>query len=199
MKTVTPFLWLNNQAQAAADFYVAIFKGARITASTPMSATVTLAGQTLILFNGGPHYALTPAFSLSVSCKKQTEINYYWNKLGRGGKPTRCGWLTDKFGVSWQIVPADLGKWISTPGGMQAMMGMVKLDIKALQKAASAHALPAVGKPAQRALASAGITTLSDVAKHSQAELSALHGMGPKALTILRTALRKNKLALREK
>lgn len=197
MKTVTPFLWLSKDAQAAAKFYVSIFKNARITNSNPMSVTVALDGQALILFNGGPHYTLSPAASLYVDCKTQKEIDYYWKKLSQGGSPLRCGWLTDKFGVTWQIIPSDLTKWISTPSGMQAMMGMIKLDMKALAKAAAVDALPAIGKPAERALASAGITKLSDMPKHSLAELSALHGMGPKALKILQAALRKQKLALR--
>jgi predicted 3-demethylubiquinone-9 3-methyltransferase (glyoxalase superfamily) len=197
MKTVTPFLWLHKDAQAAAKFYLSIFKNARITSSNPMSVSITLDGQELILFNGGPHYTLTPALSLYVDCKTQKEIDYYWKKLSQGGSPLRCGWLTDKFGVTWQVIPSGLTKWISTPGGMEAMMGMIKLDIKALEKAATADALPAVGKPAERALASVGITKLSDVPKHSRAELSALHGMGPKALKILQAALRKQKLALR--
>jgi predicted 3-demethylubiquinone-9 3-methyltransferase (glyoxalase superfamily) len=141
MQQVTPFLWFKDKAQEAAKFYVSVFKGAKLVDSNPMSATLRLKDQTLILFNGGPHYKLTPAFSLFISCKTQKEVDYYWSKLTKGGEESRCGWLVDKFGVSWQVIPEILGPCISDPDpakagrAMQAMLKMRKIDIKALKKA----------------------------------------------------------------
>ncbi|MGL5003713.1 MAG: VOC family protein [Casimicrobium sp.] len=142
MQKVTPFLWLEKDAHAAAQFYASVFKNAKIIAQDPQTATVELEGQTLQLFNGGPHFKLSPAFSLSVSCPTQAEIDELWDKLtADGGAPMQCGWLTDKYGVSWQIVPPILIAYLQDPDPVKvqrvtdAMMEMVKLDIAALQNA----------------------------------------------------------------
>lgn len=148
MQKVRPFLWYDGQAEEAATFYTSLFADAEILERSPagsgtvQSVTFRLAGQEYIAFNGGPHFTFTPAFSLFVTCDTQDEIDEYWAKLVAGGKPSRCGWLVDRFGVSWQIVPRDLGDLLQDPDreragrAFQAMMGMVKLDIAALRRAA---------------------------------------------------------------
>jgi predicted 3-demethylubiquinone-9 3-methyltransferase (glyoxalase superfamily) len=148
MKKVTTFLWFDDQAEAAAKFYISLFKRARISSVTrngkkgPVtSATVTIDGQQLILFNGGPHYKLTPALSLSVDCPTQAEIDRLWKKLSMGGVPLRCGWVTDRYGLTWQIVPSVLGSLLrgkdrrKSAAATRAMLGMKKLDIAKLKQA----------------------------------------------------------------
>ncbi len=142
MQKVTPFLWYNDGVEEAAKLYASVFSNTKILSSNHMSATVDIDGQVLILFNGGPHYKQTPAFSLSVNCETQQEIDQKWAALlADGGKPSRCGWLEDKFGVSWQIVPSILGSLIGNPNrekadrAMQAMLKMEKMDIATLQRA----------------------------------------------------------------
>ena len=153
---VTPFLWLDTQAEAAANFYVSLFADTKIVdvarwgAGSPypegsvMSATVDLAGQQYILFNGGPHYQLNESFSLFVSCEDQAEVDHFWNALvADGGAPIQCGWLKDRFGVTWQIVPKALMRLLGDKDRakagrvMQAMMEMVKLDVAELERAAA--------------------------------------------------------------
>lgn len=138
---ITPFLWFNDNALQAAKHYCRIFKNTRITSMDKLTVSLSIDGQRIILLNGGPHYRLTEAFSWSIDCKDQKEVDYYWGRLLKGGKASRCGWLTDKFGVTWQVVPRALGE---TLGGkdkagaqraFQAMMTMVKLDVKKLKKA----------------------------------------------------------------
>ncbi len=154
MQKITPFLWFNNQAEEAANFYVSVFNNSKVISvsrygagapgesGTVMSVTFELEGQTLYALNGGPVYELTPAFSLFVSADTQAEIDLLWNKLlSGGGKPSRCGWLVDQFGLSWQIIPPALGKLMGDPDPvkaqrvMQAMFEMEKLDIAKLQAA----------------------------------------------------------------
>jgi predicted 3-demethylubiquinone-9 3-methyltransferase (glyoxalase superfamily) len=142
MPKITPFLWFDGKAHEAAKFYVSIFKKkSKILELTPMLALFRLQGQDFYALNGGPHYKLTPAFSLFVSCKTQKEVDYYWKKLLAGGKASRCGWLTDKYGLSWQIIPEILGKLLNDKDKkkanlvMQAMLQMVKLDTKKLKEA----------------------------------------------------------------
>jgi len=156
MPKITTFLTFNNQAEDAANFYTSVFKNSKIVSTSRygetgpgpkgslMTATISLDGQELVLLNGGPSFTFTQGFSLFVSCETQAEVDDYWSKLtAGGGKEVACGWLTDKFGVSWQIVPTVLMKLIAdkdaTKAGrvMQAMMQMVKLDIAELQKAAA--------------------------------------------------------------
>lgn len=155
MPKITTFLTFDNQAEDAANFYTSVFKNSKITnvsrygdagpgpKGSLMTATLALDGQEFVLLNGGPSFKFTQAFSLLVSCETQAEVDEYWSKLtADGGKEVACGWLTDKFGVSWQIVPTILMKLIADKDPkkagrvMQAMMKMVKLDIKGLQQAA---------------------------------------------------------------
>lgn len=146
MKKITPFLWFDGQAAQAAKFYVSIFENSKILSVSRqgkgvMSVTFRLDGQDFIALNGGPHYKLTPAVSFFINCKTQQEVDGFWKKLIKGGKPSRCGWLEDQFGLSWQVVPEQLRKMLSDKDPakagrvMQAMMQMVKLDLKALKKA----------------------------------------------------------------
>lgn len=153
MQKITPFLWFNDQAEQAMKFYLSIFKKSKAgkivrygsagpgKKGTVMTATFTLEGQEFYALNGGPHYRFTPAISFFVDCKTQAEVDSLWKKLSKGGSQDRCGWLTDKFGVTWQIVPSILGKLLHDPDPvksqrvMQAMLQMGKLDIATLQKA----------------------------------------------------------------
>jgi len=141
MHKVTPFLWFDGQAEEAATFYTSIFRNSKIVSVSPMSATFVLDGQQFYALNGGPQFKFTEAISLFVSCETQEEIDYFWEKLSAGGKKSRCGWRKDKFGLSWQIVPPILGKYLNDEDGeksnrvMQAMLQMDKLDIKQLKQA----------------------------------------------------------------
>ncbi len=142
MQKITPFLWFENEAEAAAQFYASVFPHAEILSSSAQSATVKLEGQEIHLFNGGPHFKLSPAFSLFVNCETQMEIDDLWAKLtADGGKDSQCGWLTDKYGVSWQLVPPMLRAYLNDPDRekvgrvMKAMLGMNKLNIAVLQRA----------------------------------------------------------------
>jgi predicted 3-demethylubiquinone-9 3-methyltransferase (glyoxalase superfamily) len=145
---VTPFLWFNDAAEEAARFYVSLFAGSAVTKVTPgpsgkaLVVAFVLAGVPFLALNGGPHYTLNEAFSLSVDCESQAEIDDLWEKLtANGGEPGRCGWLKDAYGLSWQLVPAMLPDLLGNPETagkvMPAMMGMTKLDIAALQAAAN--------------------------------------------------------------
>lgn len=152
MSRITPCLWFNGEAEAAANLYVSLFPDAAIgtlsrygqgmpfPAGTAMMVEFSLAGQRFQALNGGPQYTHSEAISLSVSCKNAAEVDHYWNALtADGGAESQCGWLKDKFGVSWQIVPEVLGALMTGPNAgavVQAMMGMRKLDIAALEAAA---------------------------------------------------------------
>ena len=145
---ISPFLWFNNNAEEAAEFYLSVFPSSkklselRSTGVGPQPAgqivviTIELLGQQMTFLNGGPSHTLTPAFSYSVSCNDQVEIDFYWDKLIEGGKPMACGWLTDKFGLCWQIVPHNVGVVLKNPKAMAAMMTMIKFDMAALEAAA---------------------------------------------------------------
>ena len=141
MQKITPFLWFDGRAGEAAKFYTSIFKNSMIVSVSPMSATFQLAGQKFIALNGGPQFKFTEAISFFVSCETQKEIDYFWEKLSAGGEKSRCGWLKDKFGVSWQVVPPVLGDMLNDDDDeksnrvMQAMLKMSKLDIKKLKQA----------------------------------------------------------------
>jgi len=139
MQKVTPFLWFDNQAGEAAKYYTSIFKNSEILSSNPMVTHVNLEGQQLLFLNGGPIYKLTEAFSLSILCETQEEINYYWSKLSAGGSEGQCGWLKDKFGLSWQVVPTILTQLLSDPSKTervtQAFLKMKKFDIAKLLEA----------------------------------------------------------------
>ena len=139
---ISTFLWFESNADEAAKLYCSVFPISKITASTPMSTSFEIEGQRFIAFNGGPHYKLTPAISLFVSCNTQDEVDALWNRfMEAGGKESKCGWLVDRFGLSWQIIPTQLLELMSDPDPVkaqrvvQAMLGMQKIDIAALQKA----------------------------------------------------------------
>jgi predicted 3-demethylubiquinone-9 3-methyltransferase (glyoxalase superfamily) len=154
MPKITTFLTFDNQAEEAAQLYTSVFKKSKITSSTRygdagpgpkgslMSATISLDGQELMLLNGGPTFRFSQAFSLFVSCETQAEVDEYWEKLSAGGREVQCGWLTDRFGVSWQVIPSILGRLLSDKDPakagrvMRAMLKMVKIDIRGLEEAA---------------------------------------------------------------
>jgi predicted 3-demethylubiquinone-9 3-methyltransferase (glyoxalase superfamily) len=138
-KQIYPCLWFDGQAKAAADFYCSIFENSKITSENPMVVTFELKGNKFLGLNGGPKYKFTPATSFVVECDSQAEIDYYWEKLGKDGKYDQCGWLTDKFGMSWQIVPAILSKLMADPERaprvVEAFMKMSKFNIQELENA----------------------------------------------------------------
>lgn len=157
MQKITPFLWFNDQAEEAVNFYVSIFRRSKIgriarygdesaavsgrPAGSVMTITFKLAGQEFMALNGGPVFNFTPAISFLVNCKKQSEVDELWEKLSEGGEKSQCGWLKDKYGVSWQIVPTVLDKMWRAKNPekrkrvMQALLKMTKIDIKQLKKA----------------------------------------------------------------
>jgi len=159
MQKITPFLWFDGDAEEAANFYVSIFKNSKIgriarygkegfeihgrPAGTVMTVEFELEGQKFVALNGGPHFTFSPAISFQVDCATQEEVDRYWEKLSEGGDETvqQCGWLKDKFGLSWQIVPAGLAELLGDKDpersgrAMQAMLQMKKLDIAKLRQA----------------------------------------------------------------
>lgn len=153
MQKIVPFLWFDGKAEEAAKFYVSIFKNSKMGTvrrygeagpgpkGSVMAAEFQLEGQNFIALNGGPQFTFTPAISFFVNCDTQQEVDELWEKLSAGGRPDRCGWLQDKFGLSWQIIPTALGKLMGDPDPkkagrvMQAMLQMNKLDIDGLQRA----------------------------------------------------------------
>jgi len=158
MQRITPFLWFDNNAEEAANFYVSVFRNARLgaisrygkegeaasgqPAGSVMTVSFTLDGQEFTAINGGPHFKISEAVSFVVNCETQEEVDYYWNRLTESGDPKAqmCGWLKDKFGVSWQIVPTIIPKLMTGDKAgkvMQAVLQMKKPDIAALQRAAS--------------------------------------------------------------
>jgi predicted 3-demethylubiquinone-9 3-methyltransferase (glyoxalase superfamily) len=153
MQKITPFLWFDNQAEEAANFYVSIFKNSKIVtitrygeagpgpAGSAMTVVFQLDGQEFIALNGGPQSKFTEAISFSVDCTTQHEVDEFWEKLAEGGVEGQCGWLKDKYGLSWQINPTILGQMLSDPDPqkskrvMEAMLKMRKIDIQGLKKA----------------------------------------------------------------
>jgi predicted 3-demethylubiquinone-9 3-methyltransferase (glyoxalase superfamily) len=139
---ITPFLWFDSNAEEAVDFYLTVFKSSRRLDELrkPEGSILTIAfeldGQKFTALNGGPSFKFTEAISLTVRCDSQQEVDEYWAKLSAGGKEIQCGWLKDKFGLCWQIVPAKLPDLIKKPKAMEAMMGMVKFNIAELERAA---------------------------------------------------------------
>jgi predicted 3-demethylubiquinone-9 3-methyltransferase (glyoxalase superfamily) len=144
---ITPFLWFDGKVEEAMSFYVSVFKNSKVTNVTPgpngtvMSAVFELDGQRFMALNGGPMFSFTPAISFFVSCETQAEVDELWEKLSEGGKKERCGWLKDKYGLSWQVVPSILGRLLQDKDAdkatrvVAAMMQMDKLDIQRLQQA----------------------------------------------------------------
>jgi predicted 3-demethylubiquinone-9 3-methyltransferase (glyoxalase superfamily) len=151
LQKITPFLWFDHQAEEAAKFYVSVFKdskmgqvsrygeGMPLPKGTVMTAAFEIEGQSFVALNGGPQFRFTEAVSFVVNCETQKEIDYYWDKLtGGGGNEVQCGWLKDKYGLSWQIVPTVLPQLVKKSGRvMEALMHMKKLDIAALERAAA--------------------------------------------------------------
>jgi predicted 3-demethylubiquinone-9 3-methyltransferase (glyoxalase superfamily) len=155
MQKITPCLWFDGQAEEAANFYVSIFRNSKAgqilrwgkeapdKQGNVLLVTFELDGQTYQALNGGPEFHFTEAISLSIDCKDQEEVDYFWEKLtADGGKEVQCSWLKDKFGVSWQVVPEILPRLLNDPDKdkaarvMKAMMGMVKIDVAKLEEAA---------------------------------------------------------------
>ena len=155
MQKITPFLWFNGQAEEAMNFYASIFKNSEVKEvrrwgkggpapeGSVMGGTVVLEGQEFFTLNGGPQFSFTPAISLFVSCNTQAEVDELWSKLVAGGEESRCGWLKDKYGLSWQIIPGVLSELLGDKDparagrAMQAMMKMGKIDIQQLRDAAA--------------------------------------------------------------
>jgi predicted 3-demethylubiquinone-9 3-methyltransferase (glyoxalase superfamily) len=147
MQKITPFLWFDNQAEEAMNFYVSIFKNSKVVSVTPgpngtvMTAKFRINGQEFMVLNGGPMFKFTEAISFMVNCETQQEVDELWEKLSEGGEEGRCGWLKDKYGLSWQIIPTALGELLGDKDPekakrvMQAMLQMKKIDIKALRQA----------------------------------------------------------------
>ena len=153
MQKITPCLWFDSQGEEAANFYITVFDNSRILEvarygaagpglqGTVMTVAFELAGQKFVALNGGPHFTFNEAVSFQVSCDTQDEVDYFWRKLSEGGEEGPCGWLKDKYGVSWQIVPTALAELISDPDpekaqeAMKAMLGMRKIEIETLQRA----------------------------------------------------------------
>jgi predicted 3-demethylubiquinone-9 3-methyltransferase (glyoxalase superfamily) len=153
MQRITPFFWFDDQAAAAANFYVSVFKNSKVKETTRhtgeeplgekggvMTVAFELDGQEFVALNGGPRFKFTEAISFVVNCETQEEIDYYWEKLtSDGGEEVQCGWLTDKYGLSRQVVASKIAEWATNPNGFQrvvkAMMPMKKLDIATLQQA----------------------------------------------------------------
>jgi predicted 3-demethylubiquinone-9 3-methyltransferase (glyoxalase superfamily) len=155
MQKITPFLWFDGNAEEAANFYISIFKNSKMgkisrygdagpgPKGSAMSVTFQIEGQEFFALNGGPQFKFTPAISFFVNCETQQEVDELWDKLSAGGRTDRCGWLQDKFGLSWQIIPTVLGQLLGDKDpqrakrAMQAMLQMTKIDIKKLQQAAA--------------------------------------------------------------
>lgn len=157
MQKITPFLWFDNQAEEAAMFYTSVFKNSRIgsvarygeegaeVSGQPKGSVMTvefeLEGQKFVALNGGPHFTFSPAISFVVNCEAQEEVDELWEKLSEGGEKQRCGWLKDKYGVSWQIIPTDLGRMLQDKDAgkskrvMNALLQMDKIDIAGLKRA----------------------------------------------------------------
>lgn len=148
MQKITPFLWFNSQALEAANFYVSLFPDSKIVSIMPGQSEETasgvhfeLVGQGFMAINGGPQFSFTPAISFFITCETQEEIDHYWEKLSEGGQKKSCGWLEDKYGVSWQVIPQRLGEMLTssdkekTARAMQAMLQMDKIEIVRLEAA----------------------------------------------------------------
>jgi predicted 3-demethylubiquinone-9 3-methyltransferase (glyoxalase superfamily) len=157
MQKITPFLWFDNNCEEAMNFYVSVFKNSKIVSvtrygeggpgpkGTVMTGTFELDGQKFMALNGGPHFKFTEAISLFVNCETQLEVDELWEKLSEGGAKSQCGWLKDKYGLSWQIVPTVLGELLSDPDPvkskrvMEALLQMSKLDIATLKRASEGN------------------------------------------------------------
>jgi len=153
MQKISPFLWFDNQAEEAVTFYTSVFRNSKVgkmtrygeagpgTAGSVMVAEFELEGLQFTALNGGPMFKFTEAISMSIDCKDQAEVDHFWHKLSEGGQPGQCGWLKDKFGLSWQVIPEALPRLLGDPDGaraarvMQAMLQMTKIDVARLEAA----------------------------------------------------------------
>jgi predicted 3-demethylubiquinone-9 3-methyltransferase (glyoxalase superfamily) len=153
MQKITPFLWFDNNAEEALNFYASVFKNAKVRdirrygdagpgpKGSVMTATLEVEGQGFMALNGGPYFKFTPAISFFVNCETQAEVDDLWEKLAAGGELMQCGWLKDKFGISWQIIPKALGELLGDKDPeksqrvMKAMMKMIKIDVEGLKRA----------------------------------------------------------------
>ena len=154
MPKITPFLWFDSNAEEAMNFYASIFRNTKILGvsrygdagpgpkGSVMTARFQIEGQDFVALNGGPHFRFSEAISFYVECEDQKEVDYFWEKLAAGGQPGQCGWLKDKFGLSWQIIPKALPELLSgkdpakSARAVKAMLGMTRIDIQALKDAA---------------------------------------------------------------
>ncbi len=143
MTSITPFLWLDNDVREAVAFYTSVFPNARVETAGDFMATFELEGQRFHALNGGPKFRFNESISFFISVETQQEVDYFWDKLLAGGEESKCGWLKDKFGLSWQVVPSALGRYLGDPDRaradrvMQAMMKMRKIIIADLDRAAA--------------------------------------------------------------
>jgi predicted 3-demethylubiquinone-9 3-methyltransferase (glyoxalase superfamily) len=142
MQKIVPFLWFDGKLEQAAKFYTTVFKNARVESINPMTATFVLEGQEFMGLNGGPQFKFNEAVSFFIRCDGQEEVDFFWHKLvSDGGAEGRCGWLKDKFGLSWQVIPAQLGQYLGDSNrtkadrALQAMLKMNKIDIASLHAA----------------------------------------------------------------
>ena len=146
---ITPFLWFDGNAEEAVNFYLSVFKNSRrldkmdsavdtrVSKGKVLTISFELDGQAFVALNGGPNFKFNEAISFMIRCENQEEIDYYWSRLtADGGAEVQCGWLKDKFGLSWQVVPSRIAELVRSPKGMEAMMKMKKLDIAELERAA---------------------------------------------------------------
>jgi predicted 3-demethylubiquinone-9 3-methyltransferase (glyoxalase superfamily) len=142
MQKIIPFLWFDGNIEEVVKFYTTVFPDVRVESLSPMNATFAIDGQEFIALNGGPQYKFNEAVSFFIRCETQEEVDYFWQKLTNdGGVESQCGWLKDKFGLSWQVIPNVLGQYLSDPDRakanrvMQAMLKMTKIDVAALEAA----------------------------------------------------------------
>jgi predicted 3-demethylubiquinone-9 3-methyltransferase (glyoxalase superfamily)/uncharacterized protein (DUF427 family) len=212
LQKITPFLWLDSQAEEAADFYVSIFRNSKILQVTrygeagkevhgrPPGSVMTVAfeldGQRFTALNGGPHFKFTEAVSFVVGCKDQAEIDYYWEKLRAPGADGQCGWLKDKYGLSWQIVPDVLPRFLQKGGAMAdgvmgALMQMRKLDLAELERAARARADHIRTVPAGKRVR---VTWHGEVIADSREALAMKEGDHPLVHYVPRTDVRMDRL-----
>jgi predicted 3-demethylubiquinone-9 3-methyltransferase (glyoxalase superfamily) len=145
VQKISPFLMFDGPVEDAAKFYVSVFPNSEVKSVNPMSATIVASGIEILMFNGGPHFKFSPGISLFVKCEDQKEVDLYWNKfIDGGGREDNCGWLQDKWGVSWQIIPDALGRYLGDPDRekanrvMQVMLKMKKIVVADLDRAAAA-------------------------------------------------------------
>ncbi|MFB9295824.1 VOC family protein [Persicitalea jodogahamensis] len=214
---ITTCLTFDDQAEEAMNRYVSVFKDAKVlnvrrfgrempqSRGKLMTATFQIEGQNFMVMNGGPHFTFAPGISLFVNCETQAEVDELWEKLSEGGEKQPCGWIKDRFGVSWQIIPKALGELLGDPDPeklkrvMNAMLKMKKIEIAELLAAAEPDDLflSSLVAPARRALENNGISTLEQLSEYSEEEILTFHGLGPSSLPNLRTSLNTKGLAFR--